>query len=130
MTIYLVHIDQDTHTCPADPQPHVVYSRRHILAIVDGGPCQTPVTFRCGDTTATVACGRREPAERQCLACRVIVTEQSITTRHLGPVVVGQRPAPTGLAKRPCHGCGQPLAAVLAEDGRHVLCATEGRVVA
>ena len=84
MTIYLVHIDQDTHTCPAGPQPHVVESRRQILAVIDGGPCQTPVTIRCGDTTATVACRRHEPAQRQCGACRVIVTEQSITNHHRG----------------------------------------------
>src|SRR6266568_2485208 len=58
--------------------------RRQILAVVDGGPCRAPVTFRIGDTTATVACGRREPAERQCPACRVIVTEQSITSHHHG----------------------------------------------
>ena len=84
MTIYLVHIDQDTHTCPADPNPHPVHIRCQILAVVDGGPCRAPVTFRCGDTTATVACGRREPAQRQCPACRVIVTEQSITSHHHG----------------------------------------------
>ena len=87
MSIYLVHVDQDTHTCPADPQPHVVHTRRQMLAVVDGGPCRTPTTIRIGDTVATIPCGRHEPADRQCPACRVIVTEQSITTTttHHGP---------------------------------------------
>ncbi len=129
MTIYLIHIHQHTHTCPADPTPHVVHSRRQILAVVDGGPCRTPVTIRVGGTTTTVRCGRHEPADRQCPACRVIVTEQSITTTHLGPAATGQPPAPVGYANRPCHTCGHPLAAVLTDQGRHILCAptAEGR---
>jgi hypothetical protein len=84
VTIYIVHIDQTTHTCPADPEPHVVDTRRTVLHVIPGGPCRTPVTIRCGACTATIPCGRHEPAHRQCGACRTIVTEHTITTRHLG----------------------------------------------
>jgi hypothetical protein len=84
VSIYLVAIVQHTHTCPADPHPHVVHTRRHLLHTIPGGACRTPVTIRCGTTTATIACGRHLPADRQCGACRTIVVEDSITTRHLG----------------------------------------------
>jgi hypothetical protein len=86
VTIYLVDIDQYTHTCPADPEPHVVDTRRTVVHVTPGGPCRTPVTIRCGTATVTIPCGRHEPAHRQCGACRTIVTERTITTRHLGEV--------------------------------------------
>ena len=84
MTIHIVDIQQTTHTCPADPTPHIVDSRRTIVHIIDGGPCRNPITIHSGTTTATIPCGRHEPAERQCGACRTIITEHTITTRHLG----------------------------------------------
>jgi hypothetical protein len=85
VTIHLVAIHHTTHTCPANPEPHPVDTRRTVLAVIDGGPCRTPVTIRCGDTVAEVPCGRHEPRERQCGACRTIVTEHTITSTHLNP---------------------------------------------
>jgi hypothetical protein len=59
MTYVLVDIHHKTHTCPADPHPY--------------------------DTTRTViACGRHEPPYRQCPACRVTVTQHTITTEFMG----------------------------------------------
>ncbi len=120
MTIYLVHVYQDTHTCPSDSQPHVVATRRQVLGVVDGGPCRTLVTIRIGDTKATIDCRRHLPADEQCPACRITVVEQAIITTQTGPATVG--PAGVfGLAPNPCPICHQPLAAVLADLG-HILC--------
>ncbi|MEH1129144.1 hypothetical protein [Micromonospora sp. CPCC 206061] len=80
MTLYLVDIEQHTHTCPADADPHPVDIRRTIVHITDSGPCRAPVTIRLADTSTVIPCGRHEPAERQCGACRPIVTERTITT--------------------------------------------------
>jgi hypothetical protein len=80
--MHLVTIEQVTHTCPAQPEPHPYDIRRTLVHVIPGGPCRTPVTIRCGKATTQIPCHRHEPAERQCGACRVIVTEQSITTRH------------------------------------------------
>ncbi len=43
-----------------------------------------PVTIHSGNTTAVIACGRQEPAERQCPACRLTVIERSVTFTHTG----------------------------------------------
>jgi hypothetical protein len=75
MTIYLVDVvDVVWHVCPANPDPHVVNSRQIVMAVTPGGACRNPITIRCGDTTAVIDCGRHEPDERQCAACRTQVT--------------------------------------------------------
>ncbi|MFI6065296.1 hypothetical protein ACIA47_08500 [Micromonospora sp. NPDC051227] len=89
MTIVLVDIEQVTHTCPAFPDAHPFDIRRTLVDVIPGGPCRAPVTIRCGDTTALIPCRRHEPVKRQCGACRVIVTEHTITTRHLTTEVRG-----------------------------------------
>ncbi len=86
MTIVIVDIEQVLHTCPAEPEPHPFDIRRTVVDVIPGGPCRTPVTIRCGQVTTTIPCRRHEPAKRQCGACRVIVTERTITTRHLTEV--------------------------------------------
>jgi hypothetical protein len=78
MTFVQIDVRQALHTCPADPEPHPYDTVRTIVAIVDGGPCRQPVTVRSGTTTATIACGRHEPRERQCPACRITVVERRI----------------------------------------------------
>ncbi|MET8350913.1 hypothetical protein [Micromonospora sp. NPDC005206] len=83
MTIHVVDIEQVTHTCPAYVEAHPYDTRRTVLHVIPGGPCRTPVTIRCGETTATIACHRHEPTDRQCGACRIIVTQHTITTRRL-----------------------------------------------
>jgi hypothetical protein len=124
MTIYLVDVHVLTHTCPADPEPHPVRTSRTVVHVTPGGPCRTPVTLHCHDaTTIQLSCGRREPRERQCDACRTIIIERTVTVEHdPTPVRRGQPPAPSGYAKHPCTVCGQPLAAILAPDGHHLLC--------
>ena len=86
MTIHAVDIVHIVHTCPAHPEPHPYDTRRTVVDIVPGGPCRAPVTVRCGGQTVQIPCHRHEPATRQCGACRVIVTEHTITTRHLDEV--------------------------------------------
>lgn len=83
MTIHVIAVHHTTHTCPADLEPHPIDTRRTVLAVIDGGPCRTPVTIRCGNTTVEIPCGRHEPRERQCGACRIIVTEHTVTSTHL-----------------------------------------------
>ncbi|WP_328851532.1 hypothetical protein OG994_28295 [Micromonospora globbae] len=88
MTIYLIDVEHVTHTCPAQPDPHPYDTRRTVLDVIPGGPCRAPVTIRCGTTVTEIPCHRHEPAKRQCGACRVIVRENTITTRpHTNPGV-------------------------------------------
>ena len=82
MTIYLVDIEQVIHTCPNHPEGHPYDVRRRLIDVTPGGPCRAPVTIRCGDTLTQLPCHRHEPAKRQCGACRVIVTERTITNHH------------------------------------------------
>jgi hypothetical protein len=83
VTIHIVDIEQILHTCPAVPDPHPYDIRRIVVHVIPGGPCRAPVTITCGTTTPEIPCGRHEPADRQCAACRTIVTERTITTRTL-----------------------------------------------
>jgi hypothetical protein len=85
VSIHVVDIHQRQHTCPAHPDGHVYDTRRTVIAVIHGGPCRTPVTIHCGAITATIPCGRAYPADRQCPACRVIVTEHTITTEDTTP---------------------------------------------
>jgi hypothetical protein len=84
MSIHVVDVHRLTHTCPADPQPHPYHTWHTVVHVVAGGPCRTPVTIRSGAVITEIACGRHEPPERQCSACRIIVVERSITDQHLG----------------------------------------------
>ena len=122
MTAYQVDVHHFTHTCPADPEPHPYDTRRTIVAVVVGGPCLGPVAVRSGDTITVIACGRHVPRDQQCRACRITVIEHAVTFTHTGPHTRASRPMPTGLAAEPCRVCGQPLAAVLADHGTHLLC--------
>jgi hypothetical protein len=83
VTIHVVDIEQVTHACPGEPDPHPYDIRRTVVHVIPGGPCRTPVTIRCGQVTTTIPCHRHEPADRQCGACRIIVTQHTITTRTL-----------------------------------------------
>ncbi|MFG1832980.1 hypothetical protein [Micromonospora chersina] len=82
MTIYLVDVEQVIHTCPAHPDPHPYDTRRVLVDVIPGGPCRAPVTIRCGGQTVQIPCRRHVPAKRQCGACRVIVTERTITNHY------------------------------------------------
>ena len=84
MSIHLVDVEHLIHTCPGSTEPHPVATVRTVVHVTPGGSCRAPVTVRCADTVATVPCGRHEPAERQCGACRTIVVEHAISTRDLG----------------------------------------------
>jgi hypothetical protein len=82
MTIHIVDIEHVLHTCPAEPEPHPYDTRRAVVHVIPGGPCRTPVTIRSGMHVVQIPCHRHEPAARQCGACRVIVSERTITNRH------------------------------------------------
>ncbi len=121
MTIYLVRVHHDTHTCPADPtEPHPYITTRQLVGVIDGGPCRTPVTIRLAGRTVELPCGRHEPYDRQCGACRTIVTEQTVTATHHGHHQPTATRAAGGLAPRPCRSCHGPLAAVLTDLGQHI----------
>ncbi|BCJ74508.1 hypothetical protein CS0771_40520 [Catellatospora sp. IY07-71] len=84
MSIIRVEVDYYRHTSPANPEPHVVDTRQKIADVIPGGACLTPVTVRSGDTTRTIACGRHEPASRQCRACRVTIIEVRTNVHDTG----------------------------------------------
>jgi hypothetical protein len=122
VSIYPIHEHHITHTCPIDPEPHVIETRRRILHITPGGPCQNPITIRCGGMETVVDC-RHEPYKRQCPACRTVVITVKTTVIHLGwDEPTGASTAPSGKATEPCTFCGQPLDAVLAPLGHHLGC--------
>jgi hypothetical protein len=127
MTHYLVDVCHYTHTCPADRAPHVVDTCRTVVEGIPADPCQQPVTVRSGDTTTVLDCRRVLPGDQQCPACRTVITVRRETTIHLGPYAVAVGEAPTGHADDPCRICGEPLAAVLASWGVHILCHRYGR---
>ncbi|MFG1954336.1 hypothetical protein [Micromonospora sp. NPDC048830] len=85
MTIHAVDVVHILHTCPGEPEPHPYDTRRVLVDVIPGGPCRAPVTVRCGGQTVQIPCHRHEPATRQCGACRIIVTERTITTRTHNP---------------------------------------------
>jgi hypothetical protein len=84
VTIYTVDIHDITHTCPADPEPHVIDSRRTIVHVTPGRPCLTPVTVGSGPASTVLACHRVRPYDGQCANCRTIVTVRTVTTEHVG----------------------------------------------
>jgi hypothetical protein len=84
MAIYAVARHDYVHTCPANTEPHPVATIQHILNVVPGRPCQSPVTIRIGNHTALISCGRHNPHDRQCAGCATVVTTLSITTTDLG----------------------------------------------
>jgi len=81
VSIHLVNVEHITHTCPGNPEPHVFDTRRTLVHTTPGGPCRTPVDIGEG---CVIDCGRILPAHRQCPACRSVVVERTITTRHHG----------------------------------------------
>jgi hypothetical protein len=84
VTIHVVDIVQYTHTCHADPASHVVDIHRTLIDVIDGGPCRTPTSYRLDGRIHTIPCGRRVPSDDQCPACRIIVTQRTITSIHRG----------------------------------------------
>lgn len=120
MTVYAIAEHHLVHTCPANPEPHSVDIQRRIVHAAPGRPCQQPVTVRLGNTTAVIPCGRYHPYDRQCGACRPIITIVQVTTTDLGHQAgTGYPPATTGLHPGPCPVCGLPVAAIVPW---HILC--------
>lgn len=118
VTRYHIAEHHRTHTCPANPTPHAWDVTRTILRTEDTGPCLTRITLPTG---ATIPCGRHESLDRQCAHCRTEIVIETVTTEHTGPHTP-VTPGPSGNAPHPCDACGLPLAAVLAESGRHIGC--------
>jgi hypothetical protein len=121
MSIYRVDEHHRTHTCPADPEPHPIDITRVVVHITDGRPCLTPVVIRCGNRTVSLPCGRHEPTHRQCDTCRPVITIGTVTVEHLGSAETCQ-PTTAHRAPATCDTCGEPLDAILADWGTHLLC--------
>lgn len=83
MTIYAVEVEHQVHTCPGNPEPHPVITRRRIVGVTPGRPCLAPITVDQHIRT-TIPCGRREPSDRQCLHCRTTITITNVTVVDLG----------------------------------------------
>jgi hypothetical protein len=74
MTIYLVAVTQRQHVCLAEAESHPVDTTRTVLQTIQGRTCLNPVTISCGGLTATIPCGRHNPADHQCGNCRAVIT--------------------------------------------------------
>jgi hypothetical protein len=122
MTHYLIDVTNLVTTTPGQTDPHVVETWRVIVATKPGGPCRRPVTLHMGQTTRTLPCGRVRLREQQCVGCRSTITVRHVDTVDLGPEARTSARAASGLLKDPCPTCGEPVAAVLADTGRHILC--------
>jgi hypothetical protein len=117
MPIYLIDVHERTHTCPANPESHVVDTRRTIVSVTPTGECLSPITLPAG---AVVACGELLPDDKRCAHCTVTIEVRNTTREHLGDAT--DRPAPEPLPDvpdRPCPVCGEPMAGFL---DRHLLC--------
>jgi hypothetical protein len=122
VTRYIIDVHEVTHTCPADPNPHPFDIRRTVVEVVPGGPCRNPTTVHTRSGPLALSCSRARPWYQHCDACRVTVTVRNTTRHHTGPYRPPSESYPSGYAPDPCVVCGQPLAAVLAASGRHLLC--------
>ena len=69
MTIYLVDIEQVTHTCPAFADPHPFDIRRSV-DVIPGGPCRAPAVLPLPEVTwlTLLEHQERQQAERAALA--------------------------------------------------------------
>ena len=130
MTIYRVDEHALTHTCPGNPESHPYNTVRTLVSAIPGPPCLTPVTIRCADTVVTLPCSRRLPHDRQCKNCRPILTIGQSSSHYTGYDDPVPATVPGGLAAEPCTACGEPLAAILARHGRHLLCGPARRTPA
>jgi hypothetical protein len=122
MPQYLIELHVFTHTCRADPRPHVVEIARLLKDTISTGVCTNPQTFTVDGTATTIDCGRTVPHDRRCPACSVTVTVVSTVTRDLGHQEGHPAIAQDGLLPDPCPRCGLAVAAIFADTGRHVLC--------
>ncbi|GAA2510895.1 hypothetical protein [Pilimelia columellifera] len=121
MTITTIDRHHTVHACTGDP----VDTATTVVHTVDGGPCHQPVTIRAGSTLAVVSCGRVKPAAQQCHPCRPIVVVREVTYEVIDcDTLHGQHTTTvaTGHSTHPCRICDQPLSAILAGLGRHILC--------
>jgi hypothetical protein len=119
VTIYYVDEHHYTHTHPGDDTPHVVDIRRSIVKVRAGQTCRKPTRTPGG---RIVACSRMVPPDQQCQECRVSIRIRNVAVTHLGPEQPSGPPQPSGMLPDPCQVCGRPVAAILADTGRHVLC--------
>ncbi|GGJ88851.1 hypothetical protein GCM10010123_18060 [Pilimelia anulata] len=130
MTIATIDQLRLVHACTGD----AVVTENLVIHVTDGGPCQQPVTLRDGHTTTVIDCARRLPNDEQCRACRpIIVLRDTFTAVYDCDTLTGYHPGtlPDATADTTCRVCGDPLTAVLASAGRHLLCGTTqpGRVL-
>ena len=84
MPHFLVDVHEITHTCPADPEPHAIDTRRRIVAATYTGPCLSPVPVRVAGREVPVACGRRLRRDEQCDNCRPVIEIRNRTSTHIG----------------------------------------------
>jgi hypothetical protein len=84
MSVITVDVHEVRHTCPANHAPHWVSRQNTVVSVVDDGPCRTPITIRVGDAVRQIRCGRHEPEQRRCIACRTLLIVHNVTHTDLG----------------------------------------------
>jgi hypothetical protein len=122
MPHHVVDVHTLTHTCSADPQPHVVDTWRSLVDTPAYGPCTNPCQVSSGRVTRLVDCRHVLPPGRHCSACTVTIIIRTVTTTHLGEELICTARVRDGLLPDPCPDCGLPVSAIFADTGRHILC--------
>jgi hypothetical protein len=118
MSVYVVDVQHQMHTCPGNPKPHAWDTRRTVVEVIETGPCLAPV--RQPVTDRLVDCKTVRRLHEQCDNCRTIVQVRNVTYTTHTTVRAGTSPARLDLPRRPCPTCRQPMAGQLT---RHILCA-------
>ena len=118
MSVYVVDVHHQMHTCPGNRKPHPWDTRRTVVEVIETGPCLAPVTVP--GSAAQVDCKTVRRHHEQCDNCRITVQVRNITYTTHTTVRAASAPTRVELPRRPCPTCGQPMAGQLT---RHILCA-------
>lgn len=80
MPTHHVDVHLVMHSCPANPESHVIDTSRKVVHTVDNGPCHKPIQVG----QRWLPCGQVAPHERQCPPCKTHIIIRNTTITDLG----------------------------------------------
>jgi hypothetical protein len=80
---HVIEVHTYTHTCPGDPQVHVVETWRALVETIHT-PCVNPQPIQSTRGVVYVDCGRLVRSDLRCEACTVVIDVSYASTTHLG----------------------------------------------